>query len=193
MSTNFNYDRRRAIIENLIRTEYITSRDEIEQLLYERHNIKVHTETLTRDIKHINAKKDRRTGQWIIVDHEINRYDLHEMLGHACRHLMHDVQMNASRDTVFMYVDLGTAERFKWFFETLRQDEAVNTSRYVKDGIMAVLTGSDTVVVMLKDRKSGQKFYDKIRSLAKQTTDLSWTESTEEHDFMRKVLGNDMS
>ena len=186
-------DKRRMAIENIIRGDYVTSRQEIETFLYERHNIRVAEETLSRDLKAINAKKDRRTGQWIIVDHEINRYDVHEMLSHACRFLLHDVRMNASRDTVFMYVDLGTSERFKWFLETLRQDEDVNAARYVKDNIMAVLTSSDTVVVMLRDAKAGVKFYNKIVSLQTRNGNYDWAETPEEKEFIKKVIGHEMS
>lgn len=189
-------DERRRMVEDIIRTRYVTTVPQIHQILTTDYGFDVTIETVRNDLNFINAMKDTRTDAYILADTQINRLDLYIMLKHACTTLLHDMQINKTGDTVFLYPDIGTAKRFQYFLEAIRQDEQLSAKKKsFKDNILGVMASDDVVMIHFREGADGRKFHKKLEVLSKQTEELDWAESMEEADMMKKVLGmpSDMS
>lgn len=183
---------RRKLVEDLIRTRSIRDVPQMLDILTMEYNITVTEETVRKDFLNINASKDPRTGTYTLLDTIITRFDLYMMLRHACVFMLNDARINASGDTVFLYPDLGTAGRFEYLLEALRQDERITSDQAWHDKILAAVSGQDVVVVHFPDGEAGRKFYKKIQYLGKQHKDLDWVENLSEENLMRRVMDDDL-
>lgn len=183
-------DTRRRLVEDIIRTEYISSVPQIHQILADKYNIHVGLETVRNDLSFINAAKDPRTDAYILLDAQIDRFDLYGMLRHACRFLLNGMRINKAADTIFLYPDIGTAQRFVYFLEAIRQDEQLGSKRkHFKDNILGSIASDDVVVIYFDSSADGRKFYQKLQVLADQSSELDWTENIHEYNIMKKTLG----
>lgn len=182
-------DDRRRLVERIIRTRNVPNQDTIRDILKRDYGIEVSDLTMRGDVKAVNAVKDQRTGQYVLADMEITRFDLYEMLSHACKMLLHDTSINKAQDTVALYTDLGTSRRFQYLIDAIRQDEQLKKEgRLTSDNIMGCMANSDdTCMVFFRTGVSGKKFYDKIQVLANRSNDYSFAENEEEENFIRKV------
>lgn len=183
-------DERRRMVEDIIRTRYVTTVPQIHQILVTDYKWDVSLETVRNDLNHINAMKDTRTDAYILADTQINRLDLYGMLKHACIFLLNDMRINRAGDTIFLYPDIGTAKRFQYFLEALRQDEQLAAKKKsFKDNILGVMSSEDVVMIHFDNGTDGRKFYKKLEVLSKQTEELDWTESPEELNIMKQTMG----
>lgn len=183
-------DTRRRLVEDIIRTEYITTVPQLHQILADKYNIHVGLETVRNDLSFINAAKDARTDAYILLDAQIDRFDLYGMLRHACRFLLNGMRINKAADTIFLYPDIGTAQRFVYFLEAIRQDEQLGSKRkHFKDNILGSIASDDVVVIYFDSSADGRKFYQKLQVLADQSSELDWTENIHEYNIMKKTLG----
>lgn len=188
--TTKDSDQRRRLVEDTIRSEYVTTIPQLHGILADRYNIHVSQETVRNDLAFINAVKDARTDAYILADTQIDRLDLYGMLRHACTFLLNDMRINKAGDTIFLYPDIGTANRFAYFLEAIRQDEQLAAKKkHFKDNILAAVATNDVVVIHFNDGVDGRKFYKKLQVLAKQTEELDWTENVNEANFMRQTMG----
>lgn len=179
------------MVEDIIRTRYVTTIPQIHEILEAEYGYDVNVETVRNDLNRINAMKDTRTDAYILADTQINRLDLYGMLKHACLYLLNDMRINKSGDTIFLYPDIGTAKRFQYFLDAIRQDEQLAArKKNFKDNIMAVLTSEDVVVIHFNDGVDGRKFYKKLQVLSRQHEEMDWIESVEELNLMKQILGS---
>jgi len=184
-------DKRRKLIEDLIRTRSIKDVPHMYNILTMEYDVTVTEETIRKDFLNLNAAKDPSTGTYTFLDTIITRFDLYLMLRHSCLWLLNDMRINKAGDTIFLYPDIGVAGRFEYILEAIRQDERITTERSWHDNILGVVSGMDVVVVHFADGEAGRKFYRKIQYLAKQHKELDWVESFDEESLMRKVMSHD--
>ena len=183
-------DERRRMVEDIIRTRYVTTVPQIHDILSKDYGYDVTVETVRNDLNFINAMKDTRTDAYILADTQINRVDLYLMLRHACVNLLNDMTINKRGDAIFLYPDIGTAKRFQYFLEAIRQDEQLSAKKKnFTDNILGVMSSDDVVIIYFNDSTAGHKFYKKLQVLSKQTEELDWIESLEELNLMKQTMG----
>lgn len=174
-------------MEDIIRTKTVRSAPQLQEQL-QKEGYDVTEETVRRDLIHVNAAKDQATGVYTLLDTQVSRFDLYQMLRHACIHLLNDIWINSSGDTVFLYPDFGTAKRFEGFLEAIRQDEILSGSRKpFHDRILAAVASDDNVVVFFENGTDGRKFHKKIQYLSRQIQDLDWVSGFEEEQLMARL------
>jgi len=179
-------EQRRKAIEDLIRYEELRSLPDIKAAV-DRLGMRVNEETIRRDLEHIGAMKDTRSGLWVLADQAINRYDLYDMLRHSIHYLMHDMDTNDAGNMVYLYCDLGTSRRFSHILEALRQDERLNRKRGWYDNMLAVhASQDDTVIIHFRNGKDGRKFLAKIKAIQKKPINYEF-ENAEEKAFIEKL------
>lgn len=184
-------EKRRREIEDVLRTREIFTVDQLHALMKEEYGHDVHVETIRTDLRQVGAMKDARTDQYVLSDTQISRYDIYEMLRHALTFLLNNMTINKAQDTIFLYPDIGTAARFQYFLEAIRQDEQLHARHQTfRDNILGVVSSDDVVVIHMADSQSGLKFYKKLQVLSKQKTELDWVESTEEKTLMMRTMNS---
>ncbi len=186
-------DKRRKLVEDIIRTRQIKTAPHLLDILSMEYNIDVTEETIRRDLLHLNAVKDANTQTYVLLDSLLTRFDLYLMLRHACVFLLNDLKINSRGDMVFLYPDIGTGDRFQYFLEAIRQDEEITADRSWHDHILATVSSGDVVIVYFPDGNAGRKFYSKLRVLGKQDTDLSFASNLDEENMLRKVMDDEVS
>ena len=184
-------DKRRKLLEDLIRTQRLETQDEIKDALEKQYGITASPVTIKRDLKAIQAGKSSRTHSYILEEQEISRPDLYWGLARSVRYLLHDVEITANGTTVFLYTDMGTAERFAYYLNSIRLDEQLTQyARTFRDNILACHHQHDTVIVYFRSGADGRKFRGKMLSMLQRRAGdiMEWAESSEERELVMQAL-----
>lgn len=181
---------RRKLVEQIITTRLITSIEQLHEILETEYDTRININTLGKDLRHVNAQKNTKTGAYEIADRQVTQFDLYLMLRHACVYLLNGMALGPGGDTIFLYPDLGTGQRFAELIEFVREDEVLAGSRArFRDGLLGCVWSGGVVIVFLRDGKAGNKFFHKLRVFASQESDLGWVENSFERDVVEQVLG----
>lgn len=181
--------KRRRVVESIIRENDVSTIEQIHKILQEQHGYRVATETVRRDLSHIGVAKDSHRDVYILIDNQVSRFDLYEMLKHACSNLLIDIKINAAKDTIFLYPEIGTSKRFVYFLEAIRQEEQLTQQRRASvDNILATVASDDVVVIHMQDSTAGTKFYKKLQFLSSYTQDLDFADTPEELNFIKQFV-----